>query len=217
MYLPRRFSMIMLAIGLSLVVLPACKGKKKQAEEQARLEALAQETAERQKNRLDRILATPVKDMDDLEYRERILQQIKNQNPTDPEVLTLIKQAEAFLAAERDRLREEALAQSQQNQQQQQLDQELAAFNNDLDAIATAGNTDIANRMINTMLQRFAGPATPVLIAIYRSGETVDYDEPTNAEAFLNYLKDQGRNAHSVYQIERNAAGKITLLELDRR
>jgi hypothetical protein len=45
-------------------------------------------------------------------------------------------------------------------------------------------------------------------------GETKDYDRPTTIRRYLEYLKDQKKNMNAVHNIQYDASGKITELEL---
>lgn len=85
-------------------------------------------------------------------------------------------------------------------------------------AISSASTGTSANNSISEALTLFASPTVPVLIVIYadNNGE-VDYDEPTTAEKYLNYLKDQKRNLNNIRDMKTNASGKITELELIKR
>jgi hypothetical protein len=85
-------------------------------------------------------------------------------------------------------------------------------------AISSAPTVASANSSINEALMLFASPGVPVFIIIYESpsGE-VDYDEPTTAEKYLNYLKDQKKNLNNIRDMKTNASGKITELELIKR
>ncbi|MEM8894221.1 MAG: nucleoid-structuring protein H-NS [Bacteroidota bacterium] len=82
------------------------------------------------------------------------------------------------------------------------------------DAIANASSTASANSSIQEALTMFASPVVPVLIAIYYGPDDVDYDEPTTIDKYLNYIKDQRKNANKINDIRTNDAGKITELEL---
>ncbi len=82
------------------------------------------------------------------------------------------------------------------------------------DAIANASSTASANSSIQEALTMFASPMVPVLIAIYYGPDDVDYDEPTTIDKYLNYIKDQRKNANKINDIKTNGAGKITELEL---
>ncbi len=67
---------------------------------------------------------------------------------------------------------------------------------------------------MNEALKLFAGPNTPVLIIISQEGDLVDYDRPTTAKKYLEYLKDQKKNLNEIENIEYDDNGKIKLLEL---
>jgi len=85
-------------------------------------------------------------------------------------------------------------------------------------AVSSAPTATSANNSISEALTLFASPTVPVLIVIYAGNDgEVDYDEPTTAEKYLNYLKDQKRNLNGIRDVKTNAAGKITELELIKR
>ena len=67
---------------------------------------------------------------------------------------------------------------------------------------------------IGEALKLFAGPDTPVLIIISQEGDMTDYDRPTTAKKYLEYLKDQKKNLNEIGNIEYDDNGKIKLLEL---
>lgn len=85
-------------------------------------------------------------------------------------------------------------------------------------AISSASTVASANNSINEALTLFASPDVPVFIIIYQSpaGET-DYDEPTTAAKYLNYLKDQKKNLNNINNLKTNSSGQITELELIRK
>lgn len=85
------------------------------------------------------------------------------------------------------------------------------------EAIANASSPEQANRNIEDALNMFAGPTAPVLVIIYSSGSTVDYDEPTTIEKYLNYLKDTGNADTTVEEIVRSNDGKIKELVLRKK
>lgn len=80
--------------------------------------------------------------------------------------------------------------------------------------IANAGNAANANQVIATALQSFPSSDLPVLIIIYRSGSTVDYDQPTTITNYLNYIKDQKMSPNAVDHIELDSNGKINKIVL---
>ncbi len=82
------------------------------------------------------------------------------------------------------------------------------------DSIASASNATAANNSINEALTMFSSPETPVLIIISGQGDQKDYDRPTTIMNYLNYLKDQKKNANTVEDLKYDASGKITEVEL---
>ncbi len=92
-------------------------------------------------------------------------------------------------------------------------------LNNYFNAIAASSdNITAANRNMNEAKSMFASADVPVLIIIHESADGIkDYDEPTTILDYMNYLKDQGKNLNRIYDVETNANGKITTLELIRK
>jgi len=82
------------------------------------------------------------------------------------------------------------------------------------DAVSSASSLGSANSSIDEALSLFATPDAPVLIIISGSGDQKDYDRPTNIKTYLNYLKDQKKNLNHIENLEYDAAGKITSVEL---
>jgi hypothetical protein len=82
------------------------------------------------------------------------------------------------------------------------------------DAVSRASNSTSANNSINEALGMFASPDTPVLIVISESGGQKDYDRPTTIRNYLNYLKDQKTNVNKISNLQFDASGKITEVEL---
>ncbi|GAB1446057.1 MAG: nucleoid-structuring protein H-NS [Cyclobacteriaceae bacterium] len=81
-------------------------------------------------------------------------------------------------------------------------------------AISSSNNLTAANSSINEALTLFASKDTPVLIVINESNGQKDYDRPTTIGEYLNYLKDQKKNANKINQLQFDSAGKITEVEL---
>lgn len=79
---------------------------------------------------------------------------------------------------------------------------------------ARAGNTSMANSLIEGALNYFSAPDVPVLIIISREGSTVDYDKPTTILNYLNFLKDQKENRNNVESYQMDTSGKIKELDL---
>jgi ATPase subunit of ABC transporter with duplicated ATPase domains len=86
-----------------------------------------------------------------------------------------------------------------------------------LNSIANSGNVNAANNSINEALTLFASPQTPVLIVISEENGQKDYDRPTTIIDYLNYLKDQKKNMNKISNVQYDAAGKITELELTKQ
>ncbi len=80
--------------------------------------------------------------------------------------------------------------------------------------VAAAPDAETANEKIAEALQLFASPDVPVLIIVYHVGDIIDYDAPTTAERYLNYIKDQRKVSVGVNNIKYDTNGKITELEL---
>ena len=81
-------------------------------------------------------------------------------------------------------------------------------------AITNATSPGAANNSINEALALFASPSTPVLIVIHEEGGEKDYDRPTNIKDYLNYLKDQKKQADRIGNLQFDGAGKIKEVEL---
>lgn len=81
-------------------------------------------------------------------------------------------------------------------------------------AIANSSNVNSANTSIDEVLALFASPQTPVLIVISEEGGQKDYDRPTTIRDYLDYLKDQKKNANKVLDMKVDSSGMITELEL---
>ncbi len=135
-------------------------------------------------------------------------------------------------AAERARIEREATAARQQEDERKRQEDERArqaAEANEaalravepksrlikyFDTIATSGNETAANGSINEALTLFASPETPVLIVISEEGGQKDYDRPTTIKDYLNYLKDQKKNMNKVSNLQFDASGRISEVEL---
>jgi hypothetical protein len=84
-------------------------------------------------------------------------------------------------------------------------------------AIANSGSAAAANNSINEALSLFASPETPVLIVISEEAGQKDYDRPTTIRDYLNYLKDQKKNANKISNLQFDSDGKITEVELSKQ
>ena len=142
--------------------------------------------------------------------KENKLRQARSLNSDDPEVLALIDQVEALIAREKEA---ENKAQEIPKPDPTLEDQLSELFG----SIVQAPNADAANSIIDGGLEMFSSPEAPVLIIISKSGDLKDYDQPTNIDKYLNYLKDHKTANNVVYDIKKDTSGKITELELIRK
>ena len=149
-----------------------------------------------------------------LEEQKARIEEIEKSDLQNEEVDTLIvkakdvverKMAEAARVAEEERLR--------QIEEQNKV-QHVTSLEDYFAIIAAAPSSDAANTKIAEALNLFASPDVPVLIIVYHVGDIVDYDAPTTAEKYLNYIKDQKKVAVGIYNVKYDANNKITELEL---
>jgi regulator of protease activity HflC (stomatin/prohibitin superfamily) len=143
------------------------------------------------------------------------------------------KAMEAQAAAESARLAQEATAKQQKEKEAEErrraaetekarLEAEAmlrdrepkAKLQEYFNAIGNAGSFASSNSSINEALALFNSPDAPVLIVISEYGGQKDYDRPTTIKDYLNYLKDQKKQADRIGEIKYDGAGKITELEL---
>jgi flagellar biosynthesis GTPase FlhF len=80
--------------------------------------------------------------------------------------------------------------------------------------ISTAANPEEANRLISEAQGMFSSASTPVLILIYKQGETKDYDKPSDINKYLNFLKDQKKSLNRIDDLQFDSSGKITEVTL---
>ncbi len=210
--LPRIMVIILLA-GVTFGGLSSCQSKKKLAKEQA---AAAYNIKVRQaKKDLTAMLNGTSSWTLDQQFKR--LDTIKSYNIADQDVKDLIVKVEDKLNAEKavaerkteeERLRKEEAAKKQAEQAK------FNIINKSFTEIAHAGSYDEADKEISRMLQLFATPDVPVLIIIDQVDGVNDYDRPTTASRFLNYLKDIKSYNYAVESVKKNAEGKIIELEL---
>ena len=210
--LPRIMVVILLA-GITFGGLSSCQSKKKLAKEQA---AAAYNTKVQQaKKDMTAMLNGTTTWTLDQQFKR--LDTIKSYNIADQDVKDLIvkvedklntEKAEAERKAEEDRLRKEEAAKKLAEQAN------FKAINESFTGIAHAVSYDEADKEINQALQLFATPDVPILIIIDQVDGVNDYDRPTTASRFLNYLKDIKSYNYAVESVKRNTEGKITELEL---
>jgi hypothetical protein len=194
--------MIALSIGTGM---SGCKSKKKLAREQAAAEyAMKVETAKKD-------LLSIINDEGNmsLQQKESKLQRVKDLNLNEAEILALTRKAEEVIEAEK-----EALKRKWEEENKKKLEASSMSLDDYFALIAGAATVDKANQKINEALKLFGSPDTPVLIIISQEGDIVDYDKPTTAKRYLEYLKDQKKNLNEIGNIEYDDNGKIKLLEL---
>lgn len=199
-----------LLLGMLLLITvggtTSCKSKKKLAKQEyeakltqaktdlnAIINGETQWTLEEQRARIEEIEKA---DFQDTEIDELI---VKAKSAIDD------KQAEAERTAEEERLRE---------LESQKVIEKETSIEDYFAIIAAAPDAETANEKIAEAMQLFASPDVPVLIIIYHLGDIVDYDAPTTAEKYLNYIKDQKSVTVRVNNIKYNDNNKITELEL---
>ena len=200
---------VMLAAGFT-----GCQSKKKLAKQQA-----AKELADKvEKAKKDLLMVINDQGAMTIAQKEKIVTDVKAMNLNNAEVDALIIEAEKAIERhklEAQRLEEERLRKERETADAKKLDeQKFSKIEDYFDAIASASTPDIANMRINDALKFFASPDVPVLIIIYQEGDIKDYDKPTTIKRYLEYLKDQKKNMNSVHNIQYDASGKITELEL---
>ncbi len=184
-----------------------CKSQKKLAREQAAAE-YAQKVEQARKN-----LTAIINDEGNMttDEKEALLNKTKAMNLNEPEILSMIREAEDIIASERaeeERLRKEAEA------AKKAVLSTTAQLDKYFREIANAGTVDYANQKITEALKLFASPQTPVLIIISTSGGIIDYDRPTTIIKYLNYLKDQKKSINAIENLQEDDNGKIIELEL---
>lgn len=202
-------STVLLAV-LAFVVIgmtTSCSNKKKLAKQEYEAKV------EQAKNDLNAIIdGTSQWTLEEQTARIEEIEKSDLHNPEIDELIAKAKEtvrrtAEAERAAEEERLRQIEEQKKNQNKPQTSLDDYFTI-------IAAAPDAESANEKIAEALELFASPDVPVLIIIYNVGDIVDYDAPTTAEKYLNYIKDQKKVSASVHNVKYDANKKITELEL---
>jgi hypothetical protein len=208
-----RLMMVFLVATIALGGATSCKSKKKIAAEEAAA-AYAKKVSQAKAD-LNAII-NRTSDWTVEEQRQRVAE-IKAENFDDPEIQKLVSMAEKeidYLQAELDRKAEEERLRKEEEARLMAMKSEYAAFDNQFKAIASASSVDEANQKINGTLAKFASPDAPVLIIISQVDGINDYDKPTTASQFLNYLKDVKKYTFQVESIKTDSNGNVTELEL---
>ncbi|MEN8225208.1 MAG: hypothetical protein ABFS05_07575 [Bacteroidota bacterium] len=196
--------LLMIAFSIS-AGMTGCKSKKKLAREKAAAE-YASKVEQAKKD-----LLSIINDEGgmSLQQKESKLQRVKDMNLNEPEILALIREAEQIIEAER-----EEMLRKQEEENRKKLEATSLSLEDYFALVAGASSVESANKKISEALNLFASPDTPVLIIISQEGDMKDYDRPTTARRYLDYLKDQKKNLNEIDNIEYNEDGKIKLLEL---
>ena len=133
----------------------------------------------------------------------------------NPEIVEMIERAEAKIVKEMEErekaAEEERLAEEQRLRDLEEQNKPQTGIADYFNLIANAKDVATANNCIKEALKLFESPDAVVLIRLNNYG---DYDKPTTAVNYLNYLKDQKKINVSVDNIKYNEENKITELEL---
>lgn len=198
------YLIILLGMGTTLTT-TSCNSAKKKAEAQAAAEK--KRKIEKATSDLKAVLNDTSMSADE---RQKKIDQIKSMNIDDPTVKDLIAQAEQSVREQRIREEEER----KKKEAEAQAEKKSKTIKDFFSDIANAKDANTANNSIKEALKLFTSPQAPVLIIIAEEGGEKDYDEPTTAEKYLNYVKDQKKMNHKVVSIGTDENGKIKLLEL---
>jgi len=208
--LSMRFLVLALA-SLMTLSLGSCKSQKKIAAQKA-----AKERTEKIEQARQELLQI-INDQGNIptDQKEATVKKIKGWNLQDPEIDALIIRAEEIIAAEKaakKRLEDERKRKELEDQQQE--DQKFSKIEDLLESIANSRSMEMANTRINEALRFFATPDAPVLVIVFMDGSIKDYDRPTTIRRYLEYLKDQAKNPNKIHNVQFDANGKITEMEL---
>lgn len=195
-------------IGLILLAfivlsLPACKAKKEAAAKAAAEAEALQKKIEKARSTLQSML-----DSDDMssEEMEEKLNEIKSWNLDDEEVNRMIPLVEDKIEQVKKREEKEARERKKEANKKAVIDK--------FRAIANANSADEANNHIDQAINLFESPDAPILLIIKITGDVVDYDRPTTAKRYLNYVKDQKTFTSDIHSVEFNEEGEIIELVL---
>ena len=149
------------------------------------------------------------------EQKSRIeeIEKLDLQNPEVDELVVKAKEVVEKAIAEAERLEEEERLR-QLEEERKNKEKPVTTLSDYFTIIAAAPDAELANEKIAEALDLFASPDVPVLIIVYHVGDIIDYDAPTTAEKYLNYIKDQKRVTVNVNDIKYDDNKKIIELEL---
>ena len=128
-------------------------------------------------------------------------------------ITVITKEVVEKAIAEAERLEEEERLR-QLEEERKNKEKPVTTLSDYFTIIAAAPDAELANEKIAEALDLFASPDVPVLIIVYHVGDIIDYDAPTTAEKYLNYIKDQKRVTVNVNDIKYDDNNKIIELEL---
>ena len=151
-----------------------------------------------------------------LEEQKARVEEIEKSDLQNQEVDVLIVKAKEVLArelAEAERAAEEERLRKIEEENRAKAESKTS-ISDYFAIIAAAPDAETANEKINEALNLFASPDVPVLIIVYQMGDIIDFDAPTTAEKYLNYIKDQKSVTVRVNNVKYDDNDKITELEL---
>lgn len=206
---------IILLAGIVAGGFTGCKSQKKIAAEKAAAE-LAQKI---EQARQDMLMVINDKGTMTIAQKEDKVSEVKGMNLNDPELNALVEKAEEIIArdkkeAERLKKEKEEQAKLKEKETKKEEEHKFNKIDDYFEAIVATKSLEMSGARINEALKFFASPDVPVLIIIHQEGDMKDYDKPTIIKKYLEYLKDQGKNPNNIYNIQYDANGKITELEL---
>ena len=151
-----------------------------------------------------------------LEEQKARVEEIEKSDLQNQEIDELIVKAKEVLArelAEAERAAEEERLRKIEEENRAKVESKTS-LSDYFAIIAAAPDAETANEKINEALNLFASPDVPVLIIVYQMGDIIDFDAPTTAEKYLNYIKDQKSVTVRVNNVKYDDNDKITELEL---
>ena len=151
-----------------------------------------------------------------LEEQKARVEEIEKSDLQNQEIDALIVKAKEVLArelAEAERAAEEERLRKIEEENRAKAESKTS-ISDYFAIIAAAPDAETANEKINEALNLFASPDVPVLIIVYQMGDIIDFDAPTTAEKYLNYIKDQKSVTVRVNNEKYDDNDKITELEL---
>lgn len=151
-----------------------------------------------------------------LEEQKARVEEIEKSDLQNQEIDELIVKAKEVLArelAEAERAAEEERLRKIEEENRAKAESKTS-ISDYFAIIAASPDAETANEKINEALNLFASPDVPVLIIVYQMGDIIDFDAPTTAEKYLNYIKDQKSVTVRVNNVKYDDNDKITELEL---